>query len=99
MTSATENQADRACQLTRDLLGNALKVRAENPEYAQTPEQSAMILSMELGRLATTLPDTEQQQMVDGLKKALNSLRLTDAERSTILAQVAPAIWPGFKTK
>ncbi len=96
MTSTTDNPADRACQLTRDLLGNALKVRAENPEYAQTPEQSAMILSMELGRLAMALPDAEQQRMVEGLKKGLNSLRLTNDERSTILNQVAPAIWPGF---
>ncbi|MCV6590204.1 MAG: hypothetical protein OIF57_14445 [Marinobacterium sp.] len=96
MTLTTDNQADRACQLTRELIGNALKVRDENPEYAQSPEQTAMILSMELGRLATALPASEQQQMVEGLRKGLDSLKLSETERQTVLNLVAPAIWPGF---
>jgi len=96
MTLPTDNQADRACQLTREIIGNALKVREENPEYAQSPAQTAMILSMELGRLASALSADEQQAMVAGVEKGLNSLKLTDDERSSVLTLVAPAIWPGF---
>jgi len=96
MTLPTDNQADRACQLTREIIGNALKVREENPEYAQSPMQTAMILSMELGRLAMALPEDEQKAMVAGIEKGLNSLKLSDEERSTVLNLVAPQIWPGY---
>jgi len=96
MTVVSDNHADRASQLTRELIGHAIKVRSENPEYAQTPEQNAMVLSMEPGRLAMQLSKAEQQQMVEGLKKGLNSLKLDDTERQAVLNQVAPKIHPGF---
>ncbi|MBY4678536.1 hypothetical protein [Marinobacterium arenosum] len=95
MTQPSDNPADRACQLTRDFIGQALKVRQENPEYAQTPAQTALILGLELGRLAAGLDDAGRAAMLAGLQKGLVSLKLSDDERQAVLAAVQPQIQPG----
>lgn len=95
MTIPSDNLADRACQLTRDFIGQACKVRDENPEYAQTPEQTAMILSMELTRIAMTVGDKQKDDILAGLAKGLNSLKLTDQEKQAITQMIQSQIKPG----
>ena len=95
MTISSDNLADRACQLTREFIGHACKVRDENPEDAQTPEQTAMILSLELSRIGMNGEDDQKLDILAGLKKGLNSLKLTDEERLAITAQIKGQLYPG----
>lgn len=94
----TENNLEnRACQLTREFIGHAIKVRGENPEYAQSPEQTCMILGMELSRIANSGDQGQQQDVLNRLRKGLNQLRLNESEKDSIFSTLAPQIVPGYK--
>ncbi|GGK73968.1 hypothetical protein [Amphritea balenae] len=92
-----DNLESRACQLAREFLGHAIKVRAENPEYAQSPEQSCFIVGMELGRLAQNADQQGKQDILNGLTKALQQLKLSEQESQTIYNTLAPQIMPADK--
>jgi len=91
-----DNFESRACQLTREFIGHAIKVRGENPEYAQSPEQTSMILGMELGRIAISGDNEQQQDILNGLRRGLDQLRLSEADKETIFSTLAPQIMPGY---
>lgn len=98
MTIPSDNLADRACQLTREFIGHACKVRDENPEYAQTPEQTAMILSLELSRIGMNVDTSQKQEILTGLNKGLSSMKLTDDERAAINSLIKRQLFPESHT-
>ncbi len=94
MALPEETLENRACQLTREFIGHALKVRMENPDYAQSAEQTCMIVGLELSRLALADGSGQQPAVLAGARKALQQLKLTDTERAQMFNQLAAQIMP-----